>query len=209
MEPNLKVIQESLPSNIQFIFDKQNRLSLIDTNTKSPSPVNVDFQRGRLGYRSKRGGKELLIKAIGGPNKKVLDTTAGLATDAFVMALHGCQVTAVEKHPAIAALVFDAIKRAKGTEAESILKNITYINGNSDDYITSQNWDVIYADPMFPPTDNPQMRRKEMVMLAQLAETYNPTNLTNPHGHVVQKISSQQKAEGQIYKGKSISFVRY
>lgn len=43
----------------------------------------------------------------------VLDGTAGLGRDAFVLASLGCKVQMVERHPVVAALLDDGLKRAK------------------------------------------------------------------------------------------------
>jgi 16S rRNA (guanine1516-N2)-methyltransferase len=42
----------------------------------------------------------------------VIDGTAGLGKDAFVLAGLGCKVTLVERHPVVVALLADGLARA-------------------------------------------------------------------------------------------------
>ena len=43
----------------------------------------------------------------------MVDATAGLGRDAFVLASLGCTVTMLERHPVVAALLADGLARAK------------------------------------------------------------------------------------------------
>ncbi|NHW59468.1 class I SAM-dependent methyltransferase, partial [Escherichia coli] len=72
---------------------------------------------GTMAHRRKFGGGrgEAVAKAVG--IKKdylpdVVDATAGLGRDAFVLASIGCKVRMVERHPVVAALLEDGLKRA-------------------------------------------------------------------------------------------------
>ena len=48
-----------------------------------------------------------------GATPTILDGTAGLGRDAFVLASLGCKVQMVERHPVVAALLDDGLQRAK------------------------------------------------------------------------------------------------
>ncbi|TBL57379.1 16S rRNA (guanine(1516)-N(2))-methyltransferase, partial [Klebsiella oxytoca] len=79
--------------------------------------IYVDFVAGTMAHRRKFGGGrgEAVAKAVG--IKKdylpdVVDATAGLGRDAFVLASIGCNVRMVERHPVVAALLEDGLKRA-------------------------------------------------------------------------------------------------
>ena len=71
--------------------------------------IHVDFLSGALAHRRKYGGGkgQAIAKAIGfkqgTPPPSVLDATAGLGKDAFVMACLGCAVTLLERSPIVAA----------------------------------------------------------------------------------------------------------
>src|SRR3990167_4864589 len=95
-----------------------NRLVLQPTGTKAPHPIYVDFLAGKLAHRRQFGGGrgQLIAKAVGLPIKKhlaIIDATAGLGSDAFVLATLGCTVTMVERSPIIAALLKDGMERAQ------------------------------------------------------------------------------------------------
>ena len=66
----------------------------------------VDFVAGAMAHRRKSGGGrgEAVTKAVGIKGTElpsVIDATAGLGRDAFVLASIGCQVRLVERHPVV------------------------------------------------------------------------------------------------------------
>src|SRR3546814_2367692 len=68
-----------------------------------------------MSRRVAAGKQQLLARAIGLHKYKdlsVLDATAGLGRDGFVLAALGAQVTMVERQELLAALLFDAHVRA-------------------------------------------------------------------------------------------------
>ena len=59
-------------------------------------PLRVDFSSARLRHRLRFGGKELLLGATSAKSGMVVvDCTAGLGTDAFLLASRGCFVTLI------------------------------------------------------------------------------------------------------------------
>lgn len=143
------------------------------TGSDAPGPVSVDFLSGKTAHRRKYGGGkgQLLAKAIGLGSLKsphVLDLTAGLGQDAFVMACLGCTVHMLERSPIIAALVQDAIDRA--TESPDFLNlKLQLTVTDSQQYLQQllpENFpDVIYIDPMFPTRTKSALVKKEMRVL--------------------------------------------
>src|SRR5690606_8938845 len=94
------------------------RLELRQDGLNAPGPVFVDFIGGAVGHRRRFGGGrgQPLAKAVGlkgGENPRVLDATAGLGRDAFVLACLGSVVTLVERSPVVAALLEDGLLRAE------------------------------------------------------------------------------------------------
>ena len=87
-------------ADYQFILD-QGRLALISVQNRRQSPVLVDFfdkgfrRRLAAGLQSQLLGKALGLKNLRAPT--VLDATAGLGTDSYLMAHAGCLVTAIER----------------------------------------------------------------------------------------------------------------
>ena len=79
--------------------------------------VFVDFVAGAMAHRRKFGGGrgEAVAKAVGIKGTElpsVIDATAGLGRDAFVLASIGCQVRLVERHPVVYLLLQDGLNRA-------------------------------------------------------------------------------------------------
>ena len=150
--------------------------------------IHIDFISGNLAHRQQYGGGrgQSIAKAIGLKQgvkpPHVLDATAGLAKDAFVLACLGCPVTLIERSPVIVELIKDAIERAKDDEDfKSILKTgFDVIEKSSIDYLTAlleqKNSDypdviypeVIYLDPMYPDRKKSASVKKNMQLLRKL-----------------------------------------
>jgi 16S rRNA (guanine1516-N2)-methyltransferase len=140
-------------------------LELADTRPGAPGPLQIAFGEGTRGAA---GLKLPLARAAGvrrGHTPTVLDATAGLGRDAYSLALLGCPVTAVERHPAIAALLRDALERAGGDPAAS---RITLVAADAIAYMaTAPRAQVVLLDPMFPERGTAKAR-KEMQYFREL-----------------------------------------
>lgn len=153
--------------------------------------ISIDFLKGSLAHRQQFGGGrgQAIAKAIGlksGITPSILDTTAGLAGDAFVLATLGCSITLIERSPIIFALIENAVERAALNEKFTpILKQgFNIINRDANDYIdeqlTAQNEtvanqapDVIYIDPMYPHRKKSALVKKDMQILQRLHDEDN------------------------------------
>ncbi|RKZ68560.1 MAG: hypothetical protein DRQ44_04260, partial [Gammaproteobacteria bacterium] len=107
--------------------------------------ISIDFLSGALAHRHQFGGGrgQAIAKAIGlksGNTPTILDTTAGLAGDAFVLATLGCSVTMIERSAILFTMIEDALERASLNEAfDAIIKRgFTAINTDANDYIKNQ-----------------------------------------------------------------------
>jgi len=138
---------------------------------KRPGPVWVDFVSGAVAHRRKFGGGsgQMIAKAVGirgGVRPKVLDVTAGLGRDAFVLATLGCEVTLLERSPIIHALLEDGLQRAADDpEVADIVERMTLLPGDSIDWLAlaePESQQVLYLDPMFPHNDKSAQVKKEM-----------------------------------------------
>src|SRR5690606_42075878 len=93
-------------------------LALQLTGKGAPGPVRAEFVSGKMGYRREHGGGagQLVARAVGLQKTRaplqVLDATAGLGQDAFVLASLGCQMALFERNPVIHALLADGLYRA-------------------------------------------------------------------------------------------------
>ncbi|CAG8999718.1 MAG: Ribosomal RNA small subunit methyltransferase J [Candidatus Celerinatantimonas neptuna] len=131
--------------------------------------VQVDFAHGRSQYRRKHGGAEAVTKALGikkGHRPVVLDATAGLGRDAFVIASLGCQVKMVERCAPVAALLSDGLTRASlNVElAQWLEQRLTLHYASSLEALEAlgEGVDAVYLDPMYPHKKKSAQVKKEM-----------------------------------------------
>lgn len=140
-------------------------------------PFYIDFNSGKYDHRRKFGGGrgQPLAKAIGlkqGQNPSVIDATAGFARDAFVLASLGCKVTMLEQNAIMAALLADALYRAREvSDIADISARMQIHHSNAIEFLSQSNItaDVIYLDPMYPTREKSALVKKDMQLLHQLA----------------------------------------
>jgi 16S rRNA (guanine1516-N2)-methyltransferase len=146
----------------------ESRLQLQLTGAEAPGAVHADFVRGRTAHRGRQGerGSEALARAAGarrGHRPSVIDTTAGLGRDAFVLAARGCEVTLVERHPVVDALLADGLERAAGDpEAAPVVARMTRLHADAREVLATRRADVVLLDPMHPQRGNSAAVRKDM-----------------------------------------------
>lgn len=152
-------------------------LALQLTGPRAPGPVRVDFGAARMRHRRAAGHNELLGRAVGIGRKTplcVLDATAGLGRDAFVLADLGAEVWFCERHPVIAAMLRSGLENATAREDSwpaSVVRRMRLVEGEACELggdIVGQGIDVIYLDPMFPPRDKRAAVKKEMTVFQLL-----------------------------------------
>ena len=154
------------------------RLELRATHQEAPGPVYADFVGGALGFRTRQGNrtKEPLARAIGLKGRTlttVLDATAGLGRDAFILATLGCRVILVERSPLIAALLRDGLVRALADDNTRAAAERMELHGGDAVAIMEccaehQRPDVIYLDPMYPHRSKSALVKKEMRVVRAL-----------------------------------------
>ncbi|MFK8331659.1 class I SAM-dependent methyltransferase [Pseudomonas sp. BJa5] len=146
-------------------------LQIQQLGPQAPGPVRVDFVEGAAAHRRVYGGGsgQMIAKAVGiaqGVRPQVLDATAGLGKDAFVLASLGCQMTLIERQPLVAALLQDGLARAASdAEVGPIVARMQLLTGNAIERMRSWQGEppqVIYLDPMFPHRDKSALVKKEM-----------------------------------------------
>ncbi len=153
-------------------FDREG-LALHATGDSAPGALRVDFSslRRRAGDRL---FKQNLIKAIGarkGRRPSVLDATAGLGTDSFLLSKAGCTVLALERNPVVYALLEDGLARHRqlGSEEAEIVSSLEI---RKQDFLLAGSslpeFQVVYLDPMFPPKTKTAQSKKAMSYLQEL-----------------------------------------
>jgi 16S rRNA (guanine1516-N2)-methyltransferase len=141
-----------------------------------PTPFYIDFLTGKLHYRHQQAGirKELLARALGvksRDNPLIIDATAGLGRDSFILASLGFRVIMLERAPIVCALLNDALERAQqDSQLAPTLARLQLIQTNAIDWLktTTNTPTVIYLDPMFPERKKSAAVKKEMVLLQDL-----------------------------------------
>jgi 16S rRNA (guanine1516-N2)-methyltransferase len=205
------------------------QLELHENSLKRTKPIFVDFLSPQIDYRIKHGGgkNQLIAKALGIKNQKnttIIDATAGLGIDAFVMASLGCNVTMVERSPIIAALLLDGLERLKEKNANLSLNLVTI---EAKEYLAklskknSEKPNVIYLDPMYPSRVKTALNKKSMRILHEIVgEDKDAADLLEPaincaKDRVVVKrpkiagYLGNKKPDVQYFSGKSTRFDVY
>jgi 16S rRNA (guanine1516-N2)-methyltransferase len=146
------------------------------TQTALPT---IDFLSKRLRHRLEQATlrNELLARAIGMKPKdrpSIVDATAGLGTDSFVLATLGFHLTLLERSPELYRLLKEALERAATAFPETIahlqliqVDAVVWLNQLNPD----QHPDVIYLDPMFPIRKKAASVRKNMAIMQELLGT--------------------------------------
>ncbi|MBH2036761.1 MAG: class I SAM-dependent methyltransferase [Pseudomonadales bacterium] len=152
-------------------------LQFVELGPQAPGAVRVDFVEGAVAHRRLFGGGtgQMIAKAVGvqsGVRPQVLDATAGLGRDAFVLASLGCAMTLIERQPLIAALLEDGLARARqSVEVAPIAAQMRLLQGNAIELLSAWAYEapqVIYLDPMFPHRDKSALVKKEMRLFRPL-----------------------------------------
>ncbi|WP_339858000.1 class I SAM-dependent methyltransferase [Pseudohongiella acticola] len=176
-----------------------NRLTLSRPSSRESGAVCVDFNDAKLNFRLTQSlSREAVVKAVGGcvshqqaslAPPHLIDATAGLGQDAFILAAAGWQVSLVEQSPVVHALLEDGLRRAREAVAVSdmnqqlsapiarqlrmlkqILARLTLCEpGDSAVVLPSlESASVIYLDPMFPGRGKAARVKKNRFLLQQL-----------------------------------------
>ncbi|WP_241622439.1 16S rRNA (guanine(1516)-N(2))-methyltransferase RsmJ [Rosenbergiella australiborealis] len=153
------------------------RLELRKRDEPKLGGIYVDFVAGTMAHRRKFGGGrgEAVAKAVGIKGSyfpDVVDATAGLGRDAFVLASLGCRVRMIERHPVVAALLEDGLRRGylDPEIGEWLQQRLTLIYGTSVQQLTTltPRPDVVYLDPMYPHRQKSALVKKEMRIFQSL-----------------------------------------
>jgi 16S rRNA (guanine1516-N2)-methyltransferase len=162
-----------------LLICSENGLSLKQTGKNSPGPILVDFTNPAMDYRLKHGGgrSQALARAVGlkkGWLPTVIDCTAGLGRDGFILAHLGCRVHMLERSPILAAMLEDGLQRASQVNrAAETISRIHFTCADSREFLQQlkpeERPDVIFLDPMYPERTKSSLVKKEMRLLRELA----------------------------------------
>ena len=169
----LQKAHENQKDAAYFLLDKTG-LSFVAGNMT----LKGDFSK--LLSRVNHIQQEILLKAAGmtsgnagasGSLLKAVDATAGLGEDSFILAAGGFEVELFEHNPVTAALLSDALIRARKDPAlKEIAKRMHLTVGDSKELLSKLSYepDLIYLDPMFPEKKGSAESKKKLQMLHKI-----------------------------------------
>ncbi len=142
--------------------------------------LRIDFLTGRVGWRWRKGGGrgQAVARAAGvkrgEPPPTVVDATAGLGRDAFLLAVLGCPVIAVERSVEVHRALADALRRAEAdAEAAAALGGrLSLVRADARSWLAElppeQRPQVVLVDPMHPGRGKSALVKLEMRQLRGL-----------------------------------------
>lgn len=175
LEVKAKSLAEKL--HLPFIQDNQDydyllnltldHLELRSIHSRS-LPLFVDFLSKQITYRRHHASlkNEILARALGlkgNLQPTIVDATAGLARDSFIIAGLGFEILLLERSPVIYELVADGIRRAlQDPDVSPIIQRLNLIQTDAIVWLKTHKADIVYLDPMFPERQKSALVKKEM-----------------------------------------------
>lgn len=165
------------PDALMALVLTPERLELRKRDEPKLGAIYVDFISGPMAHRRRFGGGrgEAVAKAVGIKGRyvpSVVDATAGLGRDAFVLASLGCHVRMLERNPVVAALLDDGLQRGY-QDAEIgpwLRERMTLLHASSLTALSELDPrpEVVYLDPMYPHKQKSALVKKEMRVFQSL-----------------------------------------
>lgn len=145
---------------------------------KVATELRVDFVKGAVAHRLRFGGGrgQDLAKAMGlrgGKTPMIVDATAGLGRDSFLLASLGAHVVMIERSHKMHALLDEGMKRAtnEGGAFRDIISRMTLLKGDAKDLIPALSGEAILIDPMHPPRKNSALVKQELRQVRDIVGT--------------------------------------
>ena len=142
---------------------------------QSVGELRVDFVSGAVAHRLRFGGGrgQALAKAIGlraGKTPSIIDATAGLGRDSFLLASLGAQVTLIERSEQMHSLLVQGMERARqeGGEFCAIMDRLTLLQGDAKELLPGLSAEAILIDPMHPPRTNSALVKRELRQVREI-----------------------------------------
>jgi 16S rRNA (guanine1516-N2)-methyltransferase len=146
--------------------------------TQRETELRVDFVSGAVGHRLRFGGGrgQDLAKAMGlraGKTPSIIDATAGLGRDSFLLASLGAKVTMIERSAQMHALLVQGMERAFDADGafREIIDRMTLLHGDAKDLLPDLSAQAILIDPMHPPRKNSALVKRELRQVREIVGT--------------------------------------
>lgn len=156
-----------------LLLQTADQLILLQPSTQQQ--LTIDFLNPTTSYRRRQGGRELLARACRVKGKfplTIIDATAGLGRDAFILANQGHHIILLERSPFVAALLADGLARLHQQHPQ-LAEHMQLQQQDANYYLMQQRncVDVVYLDPLFPERHKTALVKKPMQLLQQLLAT--------------------------------------
>jgi 16S rRNA (guanine1516-N2)-methyltransferase len=196
-------------------------IELLMRTQQGISTLHVDFVKGSIGYRRRHGGglKQSIAKAVGLKHAheklSVIDATAGLGRDAFILASLGCRVHLIERSPIIAILLLDGLERAlKAPHLVTLVQERMQLTvGDALDILStlpsSTAPQVVYLDPMFPGHNRRALTKIDMRIIRDIVgpDLDSEKLLAQALQVACQRVVVKRPSDASALKGPSPTFV--
>jgi 16S rRNA (guanine1516-N2)-methyltransferase len=108
-----------------------------------------------------------------GKTPMIVDATAGLGRDSFLLASLGAQVVLIERSEEMHSLLVQGMKRAvqEGGEFREIIGRMTLLKGDAKDLLAELSGEAILIDPMHPPRHNSALVKRELRQVREIVGT--------------------------------------
>jgi 16S rRNA (guanine1516-N2)-methyltransferase len=137
--------------------------------------LKCSFIEGPILHRLKygKGRGQNLAKAVGfkfNKNRTIIDATAGLGYDAFILASLGANVTLIERSEKIYDLLKTAISEAQlyGGEISKIVNRMNLLFGDSKDILPNIAPEVILIDTMYKDRKKSALVKNDMRLVREV-----------------------------------------
>jgi 16S rRNA (guanine1516-N2)-methyltransferase len=137
--------------------------------------LKCSFIEGPILHRLKygKGRGQNLAKAVGfklNKNRTIIDATAGLGYDAFILASLGANVTLIERSEKIYDLLKAAISEAKlyGGEISKIVNRMELLFGDSKDILPKIAPEVVLIDTMYKERKKSALVKSDMRLVREI-----------------------------------------
>ena len=158
-----------LPEGLELRSDERG-LALVGDGLE----LRGDFSRMASRLRQRNLAHELLVRAArvkGVEHPRAVDATAGLGEDALLLAAAGFEVLLCERDAVIAALLADALGRARTDERmAAVAVRMRLAEGDAVETLAAlpEAPDVVYLDPMFPERRRKAATNKKLQLFQRL-----------------------------------------
>ena len=140
--------------------------------------LKCSFIEGPILHRLKygKGRGQNLAKAVGmksNKNRNIIDATAGLGYDSFILASLGANVTLIERSEKIYKLLQDGISEGMlyGGEISKIIGRMSLIYGDSKNILPQLSPEVILIDTMYKDRKKSALVKNDMRLVREIVAT--------------------------------------